>query len=139
MFEKDYLMRLIQTLMDAINRIVNSINKDDIEGAKIQLSDSFRLLGNQKEYFYNTEYEELIEFFKLEEGNYLKRVEFLAELIYLDATIEEDKILKYEKFEKSKKLFEYYSEFSKEYSFEINNKLVFIKNELEGFIKYNEL
>jgi hypothetical protein len=135
MFEKDYLMRLIQTLMDAINRIVNSINKDDIEGAKIQLSDSFRLLGNQKEYFYNTEYEELIEFFKLEEGNYLKRVEFLAELIYLDATIEEDKILKYEKFEKSKKLFEYYSEFSKEYSFEINNKLVFIKNELEGFIK----
>jgi hypothetical protein len=44
MFEKDYLMRLIQTLMDAINRIVNSINKDDIEGAKIQLSDSFRLL-----------------------------------------------------------------------------------------------
>jgi hypothetical protein len=138
MFEKD-LMRLIQTLMDAINRIVNSINKDDIEGAKIQLSDSFRLLGNQKEYFYNTEYEELIEFFKLEEGNYLKRVEFLAELIYLDATIEEDKILKYEKFEKSKKLFEYYSEFSKEYSFEINNKLVFIKNELEGFIKYNEL
>jgi hypothetical protein len=139
MFEKDYLMRLIQTLMDAINRIVNSINKDDIEGAKIQLSDSFRLLGNQKEYFYNTEYEELIEFFKLEEGNYLKRVEFLAELIYLDAKIEEDKILKYEKFEKSKKLFEYYSEFSKEYSFEINNKLVFIKNELEGFIKYNEL
>ncbi|MFT5146948.1 MAG: hypothetical protein ACI9H1_001674 [Polaribacter sp.] len=139
MFEKDYLMRLIQTLMDAINRIVNSINKDDIEGAKIQLSDSFRLLGNQKEYFYNTEYEELIEFFKLEEGNYLKRVEFLAELIYLDATIEDDKILKYEKFEKSKKLFEYYSEFSKEYSFEINNKLVFIKNELEGFIKYNEL
>ena len=31
MFEKDYLMRLIKTLMDAINRIVNSINKEDIE------------------------------------------------------------------------------------------------------------
>jgi hypothetical protein len=133
MFEKDYLMRLIQTLMDAINRIVNSINKDDIEGAKIQLSDSFRLLGNQEEYFYNTEYEELIEFFKLEEGNYLKRVEFVAELIYLDATIEEDKTSKFEKFEKSKNLFQHYIEYSKEYSFDINNKLILIKSELEKF------
>ena len=133
MFEKDYLMRLIQTLMDAINRIVNSIDKDDIEGAKIQLSDSFRLLGNQDEYFYNTEYEELIEFFKLEEGNYLKRVEFLAELIYLDATIEEDKTSKFEKFEKSKNLFQHYIEYSKEYSFDLNNKLILIKNELEKF------
>jgi hypothetical protein len=133
MFEKDYLMRLIQTLMDAINRTVNSINKDDIEGAKIQLSDSFRLLGNQEEYFYNTEYEELIEFFKLEEGNYLKRVEFVAELIYLDATIEEDKTSKFEKFEKSKNLFQHYIEYSKEYSFDINNKLILIKSELEKF------
>jgi hypothetical protein len=133
MFEKDYLMRLIQTLMDAINRIVNSINKDDIEGAKIQLSDSFKLLGNQEEYFYKTEYEELIEFFKLEEGNYLKRVEFLAELIYLDATIEEDKTSKFEKFEKSKNLFQHYIEYSKEYSFDINNKLILIKSELEKF------
>ena len=133
MFKKDYLMRLIQTLMDAINRIVNSIDKDDIEGAKIQLSDSFRLLGNQDEYFYNTEYEELIEFFKLEEGNYLKRVEFLAELIYLDATIEEEKTSKFEKFEKSKNLFQHYIEYSKEYSFDLNNKLILIKNELEKF------
>jgi|TARA_B110000977_G_C10628432_1_gene319144 hypothetical protein len=135
MFEKDYLMRLIQTLMDAINRIVNSINKEDIEGAKKQISDSYRLLGNEEDYFSKTDYKELIEFFKSKEGNYLKRVKFLAEFIYLEATIEENKILKYEKFEKSKKLFEYYSEFSKEYSFGINNKLVFIKNELEGFIK----
>ena len=121
--------------MDAINRIVNSINKEDIEGAKKQISDSYRLLGNEEDYFSKTDYKELIEFFKSKEGNYLKRVKFLAEFIYLEATIEENKILKYEKFEKSKKLFEYYSEFSKEYSFEINNKLVFIKNELEGFIK----
>ena len=135
MFEKDYLMKLIQTLLDAINKIINSIDKEDIEGAKKQISDSYRLLGNEEDYFLKTDYKELIEFFKSKEGNYLKRVKFLAEFIYLEATIEENKILKYEKFEKSKKLFEYYSEFSKEYSFEINNKLVFIKNELEGFIK----
>ena len=128
-------MKLIQTLLDAINKIINSIDKEDIEGAKKQISDSYRLLGNEEDYFSKTDYKELIEFFKSKEGYYLKRVKFLAEFIYLEATIEENKILKYEKFEKSKKLFEYYSEFSKEYSFEINNKLVFIKNELEGFIK----
>jgi len=133
MFEKDYLMQLIQTLLDAINKIVNSIDKEDIEGAKKQISDSYRLFGNEEDYFSKTDYKELIEFFKLKDGNYLKKVEFLAELIYLEATIEENKTLKFEKFEKSKKLFQYYSEFSKEYSFEINNKLVFIKNELEGF------
>ena len=133
MFEKDYLMQLIQTLLDAINKIVNSIDKEDIEGAKKQISDSYRLFGNEEDYFSKTDYKELIEFFKLKDGNYLKKVKFLAELIYLEATIEENKTLKFEKFEKSKKLFQYYSEFSKEYSFEINNKLVFIKNELEGF------
>jgi hypothetical protein len=135
MIEKDYFMRLIQTLLDAINKIVNSIDKEDIEGAKKQISDSYRLLGNEEDSFSKTDYKELIEFFKSKEGNYLKRVKFLAELIYLEATIENDKILKYEKFEKSKKLFEYYSEFSKEYSYEINNKLIFIKNELVGLKK----
>ena len=131
MFEKDYLMRLIQTLLDAINKIVNSIDKEDIEGAKIQLSDSYRLLGNEEKYFTETDYRELIEFFKLKDGNYLKRVEFLAEIIYLDASIEDNEILKFEKFEKSKNLFQHYIELSKEYSFGINNKLIFIRKELE--------
>jgi hypothetical protein len=81
----------------------------------------------------NTGYEELIEFFKLEEGSYLKRVEFLAKLIYLDATIEEDKTSKFKKFEKSKNLFQYYIEYSKKYSLDINNKLISIKSELEKF------
>ena len=97
MLEKDYLMRLIQTLFDAINRIANSIDRDDIEGAKIQLNESYKLLGHEEDYFHNTDYKDLIEFFKLKEGNYLKRVELLAELIYLDATIETNKTHKIEK------------------------------------------
>ena len=54
MFEKDYLMKLIQTLLDAINKIINSIDKEDIEGAKKQISDSYRLLGNEEDYFSKT-------------------------------------------------------------------------------------
>jgi len=131
MIEKDYIMRLIQTFFDAINKIVNSIDKEDIEGAKIQLNNSYGLLGNEEDYFLNTDYEELIEFFKLKDGNYLKRVEFLAELIYLDATIETKKTYKIEKFEKSQKLFQHCIDYSNEYSFEINNKLILINNELE--------
>ncbi len=131
MIEKDYIMRLIQTFFDAINRIVNSIDNDDIEGAKIQLNNSYGLLGNKEDYFLNTEYEELIKFFKLKDGNYLKRVEFLAELIYLDATIESKKNRKIEKLEKSQQLFQHCVDYSNEYSFEINNKLILINNELE--------
>lgn len=133
MFEKDYLMRLIQTLLDAINKIVNCIDKEDIEGAKIQLSDSFRLLGNKEEYFLNTHCKELIEFFKLKEGDYLKRVQLLAELFYLDARIEKNDILKLKKIKKAKTLFQHYTKFSKEYSFEVSNKLILINNELNNF------
>lgn len=133
MFEKDYLMRLVQTLLDAINKIVNSIDKEDIEGAKIQLSNSYSLLGNKEDYFYNTDYEEIITFFKLKEGNYLKRIELLGELFFLDALIETNKIIKKNKIGKAKKLFNHYLQFSNEYSFEIRNKLILIKNELEKF------
>ena len=131
MLEKDYLMRLIQTLFDAINKIANSIDRDDIEGAKTQLNESYKLLGHEEDYFHNTDYKDLIEFFKLKEGNYLKRVELLAELIYLDATIETNKTHKIEKLKKSNKLFQHYIDHSEEYSFEINSKLISIKNELE--------
>ncbi|WP_179315687.1 hypothetical protein [Winogradskyella undariae] len=62
MIEKDYIMRLIQTFFDAINRIVNSIDNEDIEGAKIQLNNLYGLLGNKEDYFLNTKYEEVIEF-----------------------------------------------------------------------------
>lgn len=133
MFQKDYLMRLIETLLDAINKIVNSIDKEDIEGAKMQLRDSFRLLGEEQEYFHNTNCDELIKFFKSKEGNYLKRVQLLAELFYLDGKIEENNILKLESIKKAKTLLQYYIKFSKEYSFEINNKLMLINKELNNF------
>jgi|TARA_B110000037_G_C17123440_1_gene506930 hypothetical protein len=131
MFEKDYLMRLLQTLLDAINNIINSINKKDIEGAKKQINDIFRLLGDTEEYFLNTDYEELIAFFKLKDGNYLESVQLLAELLYLDFTIEKDDHRRKSKIIKSQKLFKHYIEYSKEYSFEINKKLILINKELD--------
>jgi ATP/maltotriose-dependent transcriptional regulator MalT len=133
MFEKDYLMRLIQTLMDAINRIINNIDKGDIEEAKKQLTDSYKLLDNNESYFFEKNYEEIVAFFKLKEGNHLKRVEILAELLFLDASIETDKIIKKNKIAKSEQLFKHYLQFSKEYSFEIKNKLALIETELEKF------
>lgn len=63
MFEKDYLMLLIQTLMDAINRIINNIDKGDIEEAKKQLTDSYKLLDNNESYFFEKNYEEIVAFF----------------------------------------------------------------------------
>jgi hypothetical protein len=133
MFEKDYLMRLIQMLRDAIHKIVNSINKEDIEAAKMQIRDSYKLLGNNEDYFINSNCEELIEFFRAKEGNYIKRVQLLAELFYLDATIEKNEIIALEKFKKAKTLFEHYTGFSKEYSFEVSAKLALITNKLASF------
>lgn len=37
MLEKDYILRLIQTFLDAVNEIINKIDKKDIDGLKFKL------------------------------------------------------------------------------------------------------
>lgn len=133
MFEKDYLMRLIQTLLGAINEIINSIDEKDFEGAKKQLSNSYRLLGDNEEYFFNSDCEELIAFFRQKDVNYLEKIKLLAELLYLDSTIEKNDILWENKILKAQTLFKYYMNSSRVFSFEISNRLLLIKKELENF------
>lgn len=133
MYEKDYILRLIKKFSDALNLIINGIEKDNIEDAKIQINDLYRLLGNKEEYFLSTAFEELISFFKSKDGDYLKRVLLLAELFYIDSTIEKKDDIKKSKILKSQSFFNHYMKFSKEYSFEVKNKLILIKKEIDHF------
>lgn len=131
MFEKDYLMRLVNTFFNALNRIINSIEKDDIENVRIQIIDAYKLLGNDSSFFLNNNLDKIFLFFKEKEGDYLKRVNMLAELMYQDSRVNKKKETKNLFLDKSILLFEYYIENTKEYSFGLNRKLHVMKNERE--------
>lgn len=131
MFEKDYFMRLIQTLLEGIQRIINNIDKEDINEAKQQLNDCYGLLGKDASFFMESSISDIILFFKTKEGDSLKMLEILAEMFFLEAQTETSLTLKKKHLNKSKSLFDYNREHSKEYSFEINNRLEQIKNELK--------
>lgn len=123
MFEKDYLLRLLVDFMNALNRIINSIDKDDVEGAKIQIQNAYRLLGNDFEFFTTSDFDDIIGNFKMQEGNYLKRVEMLAELMSLDAKLQTDKERRLKLVKTAIRLHEHFIENSKEYSFKMETSL----------------
>ncbi|WP_117881719.1 hypothetical protein [Aureibaculum luteum] len=123
MFEKDYLMRLFTDFMNGINRIVNSIDKEDIEGAKTQIQRSYGFLGNDSDYFINTDVDDLLTFFKTKEGDYLRRVQMLAELISLDAELQTDREKRIKLVKKAIQLQEYFIENSNEYSLQMAKRV----------------
>ncbi|MDD3721612.1 MAG: hypothetical protein PHW92_03865 [Lutibacter sp.] len=133
MIEQDYLMRFINTFFDSINQIINGISRDDIENVKIQISHSYKLLGNESSFFIDEDFEEIFKLFKTKDGDYLKRVQMLSELMYYDSLIQKNIEIKNNILKKSIYLLEYYIENTKEFSFEINNRLTTMKNELNSF------
>ena len=90
MLEKDYLMRLFTDFMNALNQILNSINKKDIDGAKKQINYSYQLLGNDSNYFSRANIDDIVIDFKKKDGDYLKRVQMLAELMHYDSLVKND-------------------------------------------------
>ena len=121
MFEKDYLMRLFTDFMNALNQILNSINKNNIDDAKKQINYNYQLLGNDSSYFLNNNIDNIVTFLKKKEGNYLKRIQMLAELMYCDSLVQNDLRTKKIVLKKSILLLEFYSQNTKEFSFDIIN------------------
>lgn len=131
MIEKDYILRLIQTFFDAVNEIVTKIDKKDIDGAKIQIDETYKLLGQNGGFFCRKEINDIVDFFKSKDDDYLKRIELLAQLMFLDAKIEHRMEVQKKLLKKAKLLFEYYNMFSEEFSLEVDNSLT----EINKFMK----
>lgn len=127
MLEKDYFMKLIQLLIEALQKIKNNIDNNEIEKAENQIRKSYDFLGRDNKYFKKAETNEIINFFKTQNGEHLKRVMLLADLFFLESKIQTNIKLKNNFLKKSQSLFNYYSSNSKEYSFELQAKLSQIK------------
>lgn len=130
MFQKDYLMRIIQTLLEGIDRIVNCIENGDIENAKIQITNNYDLLGGSSTFFKEVEIEQAIDLINKQENSTFKNVLVLAQTMYLDARTQKSIALKNTLLKKSISYFEYYLEHTKEYSFKLIQQLNEIKSHL---------
>ena len=142
MEKRDYLMRLISIFMNALNRIINCIDLDDIENAKTQINEAYALLDADSSYFLNNSLDNIIVFFKTKEGDYLKRIQMLSQLMYYDSLVQEADLMKQQKLKKTIALLEYQNLYTEEYSLELNAKLSQMKNTLlqitDVIDKYNK-
>jgi len=86
MIRKDYLLRMFQLLIDAINDILNNIKNGEIKIAKIQITNTYQLFDNDASIFLNTNIDGIIQFFFKKDAKYLKKIAFLSELMYYDSS-----------------------------------------------------
>ncbi len=132
MIQKDYLMRLIQMVFDAINQIINKIDKGDIDDARALIKDTYTLLGEKNIFFHTQEVEDIVNFFKEKEENYIDKIQMLAKLLFEESRIENDQIKKKELLQKTKSLLEHYNNSSKEFSFDVHQKITKVNQLLKN-------
>ncbi len=130
MFKKDYLLRMVQFFFDALRKILNNIEKGEVNIATDQIGQLYELLGESSDFFLNTDIDKLLDFLKGEGDNALKKVSMVGELLYLDSLVKENTESKKLFLKKAILLLEYYLSNSNEYSFELNGKLLKMKKEL---------
>lgn len=130
MFKKDYIMQLIQTLMDAIMRISTNIDTGDFEKANEDLNKSYEWLGGSSDFFKSSNVDEIVSFLNSEDANYSKKTEMLGHLFFMEANMAMGNKDKWELLIKANFFFEYYIEESKEFSFEVNGKITQIMTQL---------
>ena len=135
MLENDYFMRLLQLLFESIQKIINNIDKDDIDLAKQQLNESYQLLGNDLAFFEDTAPTTIINYFKSQDVYYLKKVEILARLFFLSAQIHTTSTDRIQLLKKSRLLFEYHTMHSTTYSFEVQQEMSKVKQALKNISK----
>ena len=101
-------MRLITVFMNALSRIINCIDLDDIENAKTQINEAYAFLDADSNYFQDSDLETIILFFKNKEGDHFKRVQMLSQLLYYDSLVQEVQVsMKQQKLKKAIALLEY--------------------------------
>lgn len=127
MYEKDFIIRLIQNFLEAIARIINNIEEGNITESKIEIDKTYELLGESATFFRKATFDDLLIFLNHEHDVQLKKFDLLAKLISTDAKTQSSKTLKCSMLKKAKKLWEYYNHHSKEFSFEREEQLVYIK------------
>lgn len=135
MYQKDYLLRMIATLMKFLGEVLGLIKKGDLKKASDQLEAGYNIfLREDSSFFRNIPEEKLIQDL-LQEHNYTNgHLEILAELFNAEAELDMAKGEKSDSLEFSRKaliLFEFVDNEQKTYSAERLDKMEALRNRIE--------
>lgn len=138
MFKKDFFLRQIALLLEALNKIINNISNNEIEEARMKIEEAYQLLGNNPIYFRTSTTKVLIQEFNKDDNTSLEQIKMLCQLLFYDAKTTNDKHLKEKLLTKSKKLLDYYMNKSSEFSVSLFSLTEEIRTELSDFKKGSE-
>jgi hypothetical protein len=137
MYQKDYILRMIEILGDLIRGIIGLITRGDLKLADEKLNEAYyTMLRKDAWFFQNIPLDDLTKTL-IEEHNYTNdHLEILAELFYAEATLRyannnrTDSLLYYKK---SLALFEFIDLANRTYSDERLEKMTLIRNMINDF------
>ena len=134
MIERDYIMRMMQMLFDAIAKVLHRNNPGIVPDIQ-EIQKSFNNMYQQffhcsPEHYYGMEKEDILAELKNEgnsERDTFTKIQMLSELLYQDALIKNSFHERFSLLEKSFFLLEYFDQNSRTFSLEHVQRLVDIK------------
>lgn len=132
MLQRDYIMRLLQDFVEALEKLVEERGKHDGPELQLQLQSIYRAYFNHPHpFYYNQDAEYILNDLGQNYGGeeLLTRIEMLSELLYQDALLKEPEEQKY-LLRKSLYLLIYLDEHSDTFSFERRGKISEIEKKI---------
>ena len=134
MYQKDYILRMLEIIGELVARIIGLILKKDLQQASVLLESAYRdFLKEDASYFQKLPKEQLTNKLLVEHDYTNDHLRILAELFYAEAKLsaaKKNETSSFEYYEKSLLLFEFLEEHSTSYSLEVIQKISEIKMHL---------
>ncbi len=129
MFERDYLMRILQTFFKDLDELLHGKHYPDDEEQLEAIGDLYReYMKNGRGYFYELSAGDLVAY--NEDPDSIYKAEMLATLLYQDALLQKDIATKKALLDKSLALYQFINLHSKDFSLERTQMIDTIKKAL---------
>lgn len=134
MFEKDYILRLLQQFFEDLSLFLSKKKKEEDEKQEdydwASLYDNY--VGDYS-FYHTAQWEEILaSFSKYSPSEQLYRMEMLAELYFKEAPFERETAVKFSLLERSLLLWEYINKHSDTYSMERVQRMEYIRGVIGG-------
>ncbi|MEL4306661.1 hypothetical protein [Joostella sp. CR20] len=116
MLEKDYLIRYLNALFEALQKLKNNVETSTSSGDE-ELKYAYALLGGDFDFFKEMTLEDVIKFFERKNGEHLESIHTLSRILYYDALEQNEEDLKLQILLKSKELNDFYSQHTDAFNF----------------------
>lgn len=86
MLKRDYILKMIQELFAALERLLHNDNRQLTERQR-DVEALYTILGHDAQFFRSSTEQEILESLTVFDDDYLQRVNMLAEIMYADAKL----------------------------------------------------